>query len=68
MLQALALQAGKVLTHQQLLRTVWGPGYENETPILRVNISDLRRKLEPSPFEPLFLMTEPGVGYRLRLV
>ncbi|HYF91147.1 MAG TPA: response regulator [Symbiobacteriaceae bacterium] len=66
LLRALALQSGKVLTHKQLLQVVWGPGYENETHMLRVNISNLRRKLEPNPLQPQYLITEPGVGYRLR--
>ena len=58
--------AGKVLTHRQLLRELWGPGYEQETHMLRVNISNLRRKLEPDPTRPHYIRTEPGVGYRLR--
>lgn len=66
LLQALALHAGKVLTRRQLLQSVWGPGYDSEAHILRVNISNLRRKLEPDPVQPRYLITEPGVGYRLR--
>lgn len=66
LLQTLAQQAGKVLTHKQLLQMVWGHGYENEAHMLRVNISNLRRKLEPNPVQPQYLITEPGVGYRLR--
>jgi two-component system, OmpR family, KDP operon response regulator KdpE len=54
-----------VLTHHQLLREVWGVGYEQETHILRVNISNLRRKLEDDPARPRYVLTEPGVGYRL---
>ncbi|MCZ7665601.1 MAG: response regulator [Thermoleophilia bacterium] len=60
--------AGKVLTHRQLLTQVWGVAYQTETQLLRVNISNLRRKLEPNPARPVYLITEPGVGYRLRLV
>lgn len=67
LLQTLVRQAGKVLTHRQLLSMVWGPGYEGETHVLRVNISNLRRKLEPNPLRPRYVVTEPGVGYRLRL-
>jgi two-component system KDP operon response regulator KdpE len=67
LLQTLVLNAGKVLTHRQLLRLVWGAGYEEETHILRVNISNLRRKIEPDPLQPRYLLTEPGVGYRLRV-
>ena len=66
LLCALAAHAGKVLTHRQLLRELWGPGYEQETHMLRVNISNLRRKLEPDPMRPHYIRTEPGVGYRLR--
>jgi len=67
LLRVLATHAGKVLTHQQLLRQVWGMGYEAEAHLLRVNISNLRHKLEPDPARPQYIITEPGVGYRLRL-
>lgn len=66
LLRVLVLNAGKVLTHRQLLRQVWGLGYEDEMHLLRVNISNLRRKIEPEPSRPHFIVTEPGVGYRLR--
>jgi two-component system KDP operon response regulator KdpE len=66
LLRALAQHAGRVLTHHQLLRQVWGASYEPETHLLRVNISNLRHKLEPDPSRPQYLLTEPGVGYRLR--
>jgi two-component system KDP operon response regulator KdpE len=59
--------AGKVLTHHQLLRSVWGNGYESDTHILQVNISNLRRKIEPDPARPSHIVTEPGVGYRLKV-
>ncbi len=59
--------AGKVLTHRQLLRAVWGVAYESETHILRVNVSNLRRKIEHDPAKPEHIITEPGVGYRLRV-
>jgi len=65
-LRLLMLNAGKVMTHHQLLRQVWGTTYESEMHILRVNISNLRRKIEPDPARPHYLVTEPGVGYRLR--
>ncbi|OGO22124.1 MAG: DNA-binding response regulator [Chloroflexi bacterium RBG_16_51_16] len=65
-LRLLMQNAGKVLTHRQLLRQVWGTAYENEMHILRVNISNLRRKIEPDPARPHYLLTESGVGYRLR--
>jgi two-component system KDP operon response regulator KdpE len=65
-LKVLVHYAGKVITHRQLLREVWGTGYEDESHILRVNISNLRRKIEPDPAQPHYILTEPGVGYRLR--
>lgn len=67
LLRALVLHAGKVLTHRHLLREVWGPGYDGETHMLRVNISNLRRKIETDPTRPRVVTTEPGVGYRLRV-
>lgn len=66
LLRILVINAGKVLTHRQLLRQVWGMGYEEETHLLRVNISNLRRKIETDPTRPNLIHTEPGVGYRLR--
>jgi two-component system KDP operon response regulator KdpE len=66
LLRVLVKHAGKVLTHRQLLRQVWGASYETETHLLRVNISNLRRKIEPDPVRPHYILTEPGVGYRLR--
>lgn len=65
LLKNLALHAGKVLTHRQLLRAVWGPGSENEIHYLRVYIGQLRLKIEADPSRPRHLITEPGVGYRL---
>jgi two-component system KDP operon response regulator KdpE len=65
-LRALVAHAGKVLTHNHLLHDVWGPEYRDEFHILHVNISNLRRKIEPDPARPSFIITEPGVGYRLR--
>jgi len=58
--------AGKVLTHEQILFTVWGPAYTKETQYLRVYMGQLRQKLEKDPAQPRYLITEPGVGYRLR--
>ena len=66
-LKALARKAGKVLTHQQLMREVWGH-VEQDLHTLRVNISNLRKKLEPEPARPALLVTEPGVGYRFVLL
>jgi two-component system, OmpR family, KDP operon response regulator KdpE len=65
-LRVLIQNAGKVLTHQQLIHLVWGNNYEADSHLLRVNISNLRRKIEPDPSRPHFVMTEPGVGYRLK--
>jgi two-component system KDP operon response regulator KdpE len=65
-LRVLVQHAGKVLTHRQLLRAVWGTAYESETHLLRVNVSNLRHKIERDPAKPEHIITEPGVGYRLR--
>ena len=67
LLRVLVTHAGKVITHQHLLREVWGPGAVQETHYLRVYIGQLRRKLEPDPAQPRYLITESGVGYRLRM-
>lgn len=66
-LKTLVQHAGKVLTHRQLLRNVWGTAYEDESHLLRVNVSNLRRKVEKDPARPQHLITEPGVGYRLKM-
>ena len=66
LLVLLARNAGRVLTHRQLLREVWGPGHAEQTHYLRVYMASLRRKIEPEPARPRLLATEPGVGYRLR--
>ena len=66
LLALLAQNAGKVLTHRQILKEVWGPGSVNETHYLRVFMAQLRRKVEPDPARPRLLLTEPGVGYRMR--
>ncbi len=68
LLRVLVIHAGKVLTHQHLLREVWGPVAVEATQYLRVYIGQLRQKLEADPAQPRYLLTEPGVGYRLRLV
>lgn len=64
LLKELVKNAGRVLTHAALLRAVWGRGNEGEAHLLRVNVSNLRHKLEVDPSRPRFLVTEPGVGYR----
>ena len=66
LLKALVTHAGKVITHRQLLKQVWGDGY-NDMHILRVNISNLRGKIEPDPSRPTYIHTEAGVGYRLKI-
>ena len=68
LLRTLVKHAGKVITHRQLLHSVWGIAYEGETHMLQVNISNLRRKLEPNPARPSYIITEPGVGYRLKVL
>ncbi len=65
LLAVLVRHAGKVLTHRQLLKEVWGPGQVEQTHYLRVYMANLRRKLEADPARPRLLRTEPGVGYRL---
>jgi two-component system KDP operon response regulator KdpE len=65
LLAFLARNEGKLLTHRMILQEVWGPGYGDSTNILHVNVSQLRRKLEPDPSRPRYLLTEPGAGYRL---
>lgn len=66
LLTTLIKNAGRVVTHRQLLREVWGPGYGDQTQYTRVYMAQLRHKLEENPSRPVFLITEPGVGYRLR--
>lgn len=66
LLRVLVVHAGKVITHRQIMRQVWGEGYQ-DMHILRVNISNLRRKLEPDPARPRYIITDPGVGYRMKL-
>jgi two-component system, OmpR family, KDP operon response regulator KdpE len=65
LLRVFAVNEGKLLTHRMLLREVWGPGYGNESNLLHVNVSQLRRKIEPDRAHPRYLLTEPGAGYRL---
>ena len=66
LLAVLLKHRGKVVTHRQLLKEVWGPSYVEQNPYLRIFILNLRRKLEDDPTRPQYLLTEPGVGYRLR--
>jgi two-component system, OmpR family, KDP operon response regulator KdpE len=64
LLALLIRNEGKVLTHQYLLRAIWGPGYINQSQYLRVFIAQIRKKIEDDPNRPLYLLTEAGVGYR----
>jgi two-component system KDP operon response regulator KdpE len=66
LLRLLVTHAGKVLTHSQILRQIWGVAYMEQPHVLRVNISNLRRKIEQDPTRPRCIITEPGVGYKLR--
>ena len=65
LLRLLAQHEGKLLTHPTILREVWGPAYQEESNYLHVYVSQLRRKIEPDPARPRYLLTIPGVGYRL---
>lgn len=64
LLKYLATNAGKVITHRRLLQAVWGPDYEYQTEYLRTFINQLRKKIEPNPNLPRYILTEPWVGYR----
>ncbi|BEH09570.1 MULTISPECIES: response regulator [Geobacter] len=66
LLRLLVVHAGKVLTHSLILRQIWGVAYVDQPHVLRVNISNLRHKIEPDPSRPRYILTEPGVGYRLK--
>ncbi|MGE5272474.1 MAG: response regulator [Verrucomicrobiota bacterium] len=65
LLRVLAQNRGKLLTHRMLLREVWGPAYQVEAHYIHVYVSNLRRKIEPDPSRPQYVLTEPGAGYRL---
>jgi two-component system, OmpR family, KDP operon response regulator KdpE len=66
LVRVLAQHGGRLVTHRQLLQEVWGPEYGQETHYLRVHVAHIRAKLEVDPSRPQYLITEPGVGYRLR--
>lgn len=66
-LRLLVSHAGKVMTHTQILKKIWGIAYLEQPHVLRVNISNLRRKIEADPSRPRHIITEPGIGYRLKL-
>jgi two-component system KDP operon response regulator KdpE len=67
LLSKLAEHPGRLVTHRQLLQEVWGPGYEDATHYLRVHFAHVRAKLELDPSNPRYVITEPGIGYRLRV-
>ncbi len=67
LLTTLVRHAGKVVTHGQLLREVWGPKQEGQAHYVRVYMTHLRHKIEAEPAQPRYLVTEPGVGYRLKV-
>ena len=67
LLSKLAEHPGRLVTHRQLLQEVWGPGYEDETHYLRVHFAHVRAKIEPDPSNPRYVITEPGIGYRLQV-
>ena len=64
MVELLARNPGKLVTPRQLLQEVWGPGFDGETNSVRVHMAHIRRKLEPEPSQPRYILTEPGLGYR----
>lgn len=65
LLVLLAKNQGRVLTHQFILREIWGVGHQTETQYLRVFVAQLRKKIEPNPNSPIYIITESGVGYRM---
>ena len=67
LLRLFITHAGKVLTHSQILKQIWGVAYQEQSQVLRVTISNLRKKIERDPSRPRHITTEPGVGYRLRI-
>jgi two-component system KDP operon response regulator KdpE len=64
LLRLLVRNRGRLLTHRTLLKEVWGPGFQNDTQVLRVHIANLRRKIEPEAGKPRLIRTDPGIGYR----
>jgi two-component system KDP operon response regulator KdpE len=68
LLRLLVQHAGRILTHRQIFREVWGPNVDEETNYLRVYITGLRKKIEANPQMPELIVTEPGVGYRLKII
>ena len=67
LLKTLVGNRGRLMTHAMLLREVWGPAHEDDTPLLRTHVANLRRKIEPEPSKPRYIATDPGIGYRFAL-
>ena len=67
LLRTLISHRGRLMTHATLLREVWGLAYEDDTPLLRAHVANLRRKIEPDPSKPRYVTTDPGIGYRFAL-
>jgi two-component system, OmpR family, KDP operon response regulator KdpE len=67
LLRYLVIHPNKVIAHRELLQAIWGPDYGDEVEYLRVFVNQLRKKIEPQPAKPRYLLTEPWVGYRLNL-
>ena len=67
LLRTLIANRGRLMTHATLLREVWGPAYEDDTPLLRAHVANLRRKIEPDASKPRYVTTDPGIGYRFAL-
>ena len=65
LLRVLAVNEGKLLTHTAILREVWGAAYQRESSYLHVYVSQLRRKIEPDPARPRYILTATGIGYRM---
>lgn len=68
LLRYLMVNRGKMVTHKQLLKDVWGPAHGDDMQYLRVYISQLREKIEPDPKRPIYVVTEPGIGYRMEVI
>lgn len=67
LLRYFMVNRGKMLTHKEILRTVWGPAHSDDTTYLRVYIGQIREKIEANPAKPIFITTEPGIGYRMEV-
>jgi two-component system, OmpR family, KDP operon response regulator KdpE len=67
LLRTLIRHRGRLMTHTTLLREVWGTAHEDDTPLLRAHVANLRRKIEPDPSKPRYVTTDPGIGYRFAL-